>query len=445
MSNSVMTEIKLRVSSEGGAKKWAEKWGLKIGPGEEFHVTDHLLKLPFSDPQPKTACVFYMDQGVLILESRDEDRDFRVNQVKIEKAKISVGDSIEVGQWIRIEVLKAPGPVVHRINSAASAESDGPTLVMGVQTIGGKLSNDDTKKGDDLELPEISLEEESEGSGPTPPRHHAPTVPSRPSMNQKGEVIREDRSPSLDEIPEIGGATRMMMDSELRQADSPAPPAAADFPFLVDADPDQATSEEGRALARDLQSRGGALNAPPPAPDESGEEFMDKPLRLVSDGPGEEEAEKGSTSDPSGPSGQVVGRIQSVLPASLDREEVLKKEEKKKKEKEEKFKTFKEKIDRFFKRVKFSPEKFNSKKLGYVSGLVFIGIVVVIKVLLSLPIPETPIIKLNAAKGSAPHGNEASAQVKFYSQGLPLSSVIEKVKQLAEPIRLRSLEKSSKR
>lgn len=153
--------LKFRVSAfEGGAEnseaRWTEKWGVSLLGLEEFHVTDHLLKLPFQETPPKTVCIFSVSEGILNFRLLDSDRTSAVNGVPKKEAIIGMGDRIRIGETVSIEVILAPearvqsqsrkepaffspAPVapispVPDYPSIAGSE-DGPTLILSLDTL----------------------------------------------------------------------------------------------------------------------------------------------------------------------------------------------------------------------------------------------------------------------------------------------------------------------
>ncbi len=122
--------------------KWTEKWGVSLTSGEEFHVTEKLLKLPFQETPPKTVCTFSIDQGSLRFQHLDTDRKVTHNGKPEKECRPNVGDKLLIGETIQVEVLAAPiakslvtvkeedslGPVIR--SEISIPEADGPTLTM---------------------------------------------------------------------------------------------------------------------------------------------------------------------------------------------------------------------------------------------------------------------------------------------------------------------------
>lgn len=137
--------LKFRVSSTK-EPKWTEKWGVNLTAGEEFHVTDKLLKLPFQETPPKTVCTFSVDRGALLFQHLDLDRLATRNGTPENECNPSVGDKILIGGTILVEVLVAPlvrasaradespGPQVREIPEMKDLDrkptADGPTLTL---------------------------------------------------------------------------------------------------------------------------------------------------------------------------------------------------------------------------------------------------------------------------------------------------------------------------
>lgn len=115
--------LKFRVASLGETK-WTEKWGVSLTAGEEFHVTDKLLKLPFLENPPKTVCIFSVDGGALRFQQLDTDRAVTLNGQPEKDCSPRLGDKIQIGETISIEVLLAPTPKI----SVRADESNGPKV-----------------------------------------------------------------------------------------------------------------------------------------------------------------------------------------------------------------------------------------------------------------------------------------------------------------------------
>jgi len=93
---------------------------------EEFHVTDQLLKLPFQSAAPQTVCIFSVATGALAFRLVDPDRRSTVNGVEKREATISVGDRIQIGENLSIEVLVAPE--IARASPVRTALTESPTI-----------------------------------------------------------------------------------------------------------------------------------------------------------------------------------------------------------------------------------------------------------------------------------------------------------------------------
>ncbi len=129
-------ELKFRVYSRSASKKrWNEKWKLKLVSGEEFHVTNQLLKIPPSDEVAPSdiVCVFYIQDGSLYFQMRDDHRTSIINGVARPDAVVGKGDRIAIDEYAEILILQAPqasvdGPTLTDVG--ALEEGDGPTLAM---------------------------------------------------------------------------------------------------------------------------------------------------------------------------------------------------------------------------------------------------------------------------------------------------------------------------
>lgn len=118
-------KLKFRVTAKDGPSgRWSEKWGVSLLPHEEFHITDQLLKLPFQEHQPVTVCTFSVPKGKLVFQMVDEDRVASVNGVRQKKAQLRLGDKVQIGEGVIIEVMVAPAFLKEVIE-----QSDGPTLI----------------------------------------------------------------------------------------------------------------------------------------------------------------------------------------------------------------------------------------------------------------------------------------------------------------------------
>lgn len=118
-------KLKFRVTAKDGPSgRWSEKWGVSLLPHEEFHITDQLLKLPFQEHQPVTVCTFSVPKGKLVFQMVDEDRVASVNGVRQKKSPLRLGDKVQIGEGVIIEVMVAPAFLKEVIE-----QSDGPTLL----------------------------------------------------------------------------------------------------------------------------------------------------------------------------------------------------------------------------------------------------------------------------------------------------------------------------
>jgi len=121
------TPIKLRAVAKSStltpgissAPLWKEKWSVKLKGEEEFHITDHLLKMR-SDVDPKVLTVLKLVDSELGFEQTDFGIDFEVNGEILKIGRLKIGDKIKVRPVIKNE---------HETNSAHSSESvDGGAL-----------------------------------------------------------------------------------------------------------------------------------------------------------------------------------------------------------------------------------------------------------------------------------------------------------------------------
>jgi hypothetical protein len=134
--------LKFRVSAIDGVvdgipePQWTEKWGVGLFDYEEFHVTDQLLKLPFQENPPKTVCIFSIANEGLRFRMIDRDRVARINSIEKAEAIVRIGDRIQIGETLVVEVLLAPkaegsvGPAV----APVKAPDTGPVVETQTQT-----------------------------------------------------------------------------------------------------------------------------------------------------------------------------------------------------------------------------------------------------------------------------------------------------------------------
>ncbi len=140
-------EIKFRVTSKlTNQKPWSEKWAVKMGDGEEFVVTEEILKLPDSASPPKVICIFSLFNGRLNYEQHDSGRITTLNGVVVSSQVVSEGASVEVGEGTKIEIVKAPA-----LGAPSAQTHDGPSVVAG-PAAGSNLGGDG---------PDIAFDEEA--------------------------------------------------------------------------------------------------------------------------------------------------------------------------------------------------------------------------------------------------------------------------------------------
>ncbi len=194
--------LKFRVSSTKDPK-WTEKWGVSLTTGEEFHVTDKLLKLPFQENPPKTVCTFSVDAGSVLFQHLDRDRIVTRNGTPESACSPRVGDKILIGETILLEVLVAPTAKA----SARAAESPGPTLG-GIPDI---LDMDSALKADGptLTLTQFPVEAATAVALEAPPKNSStPAVRSAPESPYMGGHSLEIQEPSLEMVrPDLSPPT----------------------------------------------------------------------------------------------------------------------------------------------------------------------------------------------------------------------------------------------
>jgi len=144
-------EIKFRVTSKlTNQKPWSEKWAVKMGDGEEFVVTEEILKLPDSATPPKVICIFSLFNGRLNYEQHDSGRITTLNGAVVSSQVVSEGASVEVGEGTKIEIVKAPA-----LGAPSAQTHDGPSVVAG-PAAGSTLGGD----GPDIAFDEEAMAQE---------------------------------------------------------------------------------------------------------------------------------------------------------------------------------------------------------------------------------------------------------------------------------------------
>lgn len=190
--SSVINRLKFRVSSVI-EPKWSEKWGVSLSPGEEFHVTDKLLKLPFQENPPKTVCTFSITAGGLSFQHLDLDRVVTLNGVAKRECMPKVGDKIKIGETIVLEIVTAPiakslvkaedqeGPSISETigreeptNPAIATEGPTLTMTMSAQVLPVPSIHKDMSGS--LEIPEPSLSSIK--------NHEIPELESKPDVKE---------------------------------------------------------------------------------------------------------------------------------------------------------------------------------------------------------------------------------------------------------------------
>lgn len=274
-------ELKFRVQSRSASKKrWNEKWKIRLSAGEEFHVTDQLLKLKGVDPT--IVCAFYVQDGSLYFQMRDDEFNAIVNGVSRRDAVVGKGDRIAIGELAEIQVLVAPNAskTEPTLTDVGGEESDGPTLAMEpAESSSGGVSADkeiDTSPG----VIEAGMEEIPDIAEPTTfldARKKPAPLRAAPKREEKVEEpettgtadFDPDAIPDLDvaepreEMSKAGlrsllESTRTQARRSIEEDPDKTPPMGIakpeDLPFDYAAEDLQSVSDEGRTMGRKTQA-----------------------------------------------------------------------------------------------------------------------------------------------------------------------------------------------
>jgi hypothetical protein len=192
-------EIKFRVTSKAtGQKPWSEKWAVKMGEGEEFVVTDEILKFPSHEISGRIVCTFSMIGEKLQFEYRDKERICSVSgntfagAALSEQRAVTEGDFIEIGESIRIEIVKAPA-----LPKKNAQEDDGPGVPV---SLPDAERNEDSAPHIDLSH-ELSHEEAPAERGgelhlvPEAIEPSTPVAEPAPKLSDFAPIIEEESSP----------------------------------------------------------------------------------------------------------------------------------------------------------------------------------------------------------------------------------------------------------
>ena len=181
-------EIKFRVTSKiTGQKPWSEKWAVKMGDGEEFIVTDEILKFPTSEITGRVVCTFSLVNEKLQFEYRDQDRPCTVSGNPLapgasENLPVTEGDQIDIGEGIRIEVVKAPA-----LPKKNAQEQDGPSVPMALTgQILNSMSAEAGAASPLAPMPEIYVPEETVA---------ASLAEAEPTMQSSASIRLENEEP----------------------------------------------------------------------------------------------------------------------------------------------------------------------------------------------------------------------------------------------------------
>lgn len=187
-------EVKFRVTSKvAGQKPWSEKWAVKMGEGEEFIVTDEILKYPTHLITGKTVCTFSMLDSKLNFEYRESEKPCLVSGNPYtggpsEHIPVSEGDGIEIGEGIKIEIVKAP-----LLPKQNAQENDGPSVLSLVQP-SALAPKSETESPIDIHVPEPTaaaiVNEANEESIVTENDHEADS-----RLMASEEIVTEEKHP----------------------------------------------------------------------------------------------------------------------------------------------------------------------------------------------------------------------------------------------------------